>query len=68
VTGLNKAIVAANEAASGSGTITITLDNNISLDGTALVAINLQPGVTLDIQGGGFTLDSGNEQGGFVNE
>jgi len=46
---LNAAIVAADQAALGAQTIVI--DGDIALGGTALVAINLQTGVTLTIQG-----------------
>src|SRR5208283_1771949 len=54
---LNDAILAADELVSGS--YTITLGNNITLGSTALVAINLAPGVTLDINGGTHDLVGG---------
>jgi hypothetical protein len=59
---LNAAIEAANQT--DSGTITITLGNDIFLNGTPLEVINLHAGVTLVIDGGpdGFTtLDGGYE-------
>jgi hypothetical protein len=66
VAGLNAAIVAA-DGVTAAGTVTITLGANISLGTTELEAINLQPGVTLDIVGGGYTLDGGGtERGLFV--
>jgi Arc/MetJ family transcription regulator len=66
VAGLNAAIVAA-DGVTAAGTVTITLGTNISLATTELEAINLQPGVTLDIVGGGYTLDGGGtERGLFV--
>jgi hypothetical protein len=50
--------LAINQAAgeSAPGTYEIDLGSNIQLT-TALAAIQLQPGVTLDIEGNGFTLD-----------
>ena len=54
---LNAAILAADDTptpgASGTTTVTITLDNNIYLGTTALEAINLNPGVTLVINSQG---------------
>jgi len=64
IAGLNAAIVAA-DGATTPGTVTITLGGNISLGTTALEAINLHSGVTLDIEGSGFTLDGGGTQGGL---
>src|SRR4051812_31127945 len=60
---LNAAIVSAAGAA--SGTVTITLGSNITFSATALQAINLQPGVTLVIEGGGHTLSGSGVQRGF---
>jgi Bacterial Ig-like domain len=58
---LNLAIIAADAAT--SGTVTIGLGADISL-GTALEAINLKSGVTLDIEGNGYALDGGSQHGG----
>ncbi|MFZ4409153.1 MAG: hypothetical protein ACOYOH_17565, partial [Paracraurococcus sp.] len=64
---LNAAILAANALAAGSGTATIELGADIALDGAALNAINLHPGVTLDLLGHGHALDGGGtRQGLFV--
>jgi Cellulase (glycosyl hydrolase family 5) len=69
IAGLNAAIVAADGAT--SGTVTITLANNISLGSTALEAINLHSAVTLDIEGrdsptgSDHILDGGNTQRGL---
>jgi autotransporter-associated beta strand protein len=60
---LNTAIFAADEAI--SGTVTISIGANISLGSTALEAINLKSGVTLDIIGNGYTLDGGSSQRGL---
>ena len=63
---LNDAIVQADKQAANSGAFEIDLGGNISLS-TALEAINLQSGVTLDIVGKGFTLDGrGTQRGLFV--
>ncbi|MDX2359150.1 hypothetical protein, partial [Dietzia sp. PP-33] len=63
---LNAAILAANSVTT-PGTITITFGNDITFRTTALQAINLHPGVTLDIEGGGFILSgSGVQRGLFV--
>jgi hypothetical protein len=63
---LDAAIVAADSVIT-AGTVTITLGANIALDGTALEAINLHAGVTLDIVGNGDTLNGGGtERGLFV--
>jgi hypothetical protein len=63
-TQLNNAILAADNAT--SGTYTITLADSITLSGQ-LDAINLHAGVTLDIEGAGNTLDGNNQyQGLFV--
>src|SRR6188768_3356237 len=66
ITELNAAFVAA--AGVASGTVTITLGNDITYSGnTKLKAINLQPGVTLIIEGDGHTLSgSGVQRGLFV--
>ena len=61
ITDLNNAI-AADNAATGSGTLTITLGKNISLDNTAITPINIQTGLKLVIDGGGFWLDGGGTQ------
>ncbi|CAN7528088.1 cadherin-like domain-containing protein [Bradyrhizobium sp. LjRoot220] len=61
---LNAAIVAA-AGVTAPGTVTITLGSNITFSATALQAINLQPGVTLVIEGGGHTLNGGGVQRGF---
>jgi len=63
---LNSEIVAA-DGVTAPGTVTIALNQNIAPDGTALEAINLHPGVTLDFVGNGFYLDGGgSERGLFV--
>ena len=49
VAGLNSEIKTADSAT--SGTLAITIDGSIALGTTALEAINLEPGVTLDILG-----------------
>jgi Tetratricopeptide repeat len=61
---LNAAITTANMAAAGWGTFTISLGANIAL-GSALTAINLRPGVSLDIEGNGYALDGGDTQRGL---
>ncbi len=61
---LNGAIVAADDAAAGTGKITIALGGNIALT-SALEAINLKSGNTLDIEGGNFTIDGGGGQRGL---
>jgi len=60
---LNNEIVAA--AGATSGTVTITLGNANSFSATALQAINLQPGVTLVIEGDGHVLSGSGVQRGF---
>ena len=64
---LNAAIVNANTAAANFGPIVITLTGNIDLSGTPLDTINLQSGVTLEIIGGGNTLNGGNQPGLVVS-
>ncbi len=61
---LNARIVADN-AQTAPGTYSIELGANINLNGTALEAINLAPGVTLDLIGNSFTLDGGGNQHGL---
>ena len=61
---LNDAIVQAHNEAANSGPFEIDLGGNISLT-TGLEAINLQSGVTLDIEGNGHTLDGGGTQRGL---
>ena len=61
---LNAAILQADNAAAGSGLQTIVLGGNVTLT-TALKAINLKSGVTLDIVGDGHTLDGGGTQRGL---
>src|SRR5271165_1696840 len=63
-TGLDNAILAADSLAASAGTYTITLTSNITL-AAQLEAINLQPGVTLDIVGNGYTIDGGGTDNGF---
>lgn len=63
--GLNDAIVAEDNAAANNGVITIALGGDIALGGTALYAINLATGTTLDIECGGFALDGGGTQRGL---
>jgi hypothetical protein len=66
VAALNAAIVAANSLAANSGIVTIDLGGSLlSLNGTALEAINLAAGNTLDIEGGGGTLDGGGSESGL---
>ena len=55
----------AADGVTAPGTITITLGNDISLGTTALQAINLHSGVTLDIEGGGHVLSGGGTQRGL---
>src|SRR5262245_24620094 len=65
---LNAAIELANGSTSpgpGRLEIDITLDNDISLGATALAAIDLKPGVFIDIKGNGHTLDGGGTQRGL---
>jgi hypothetical protein len=62
---LNGAIAHANAAAAGSGTVIIALNANISLS-TALTAISVKSGVTVDIEGGGHTIDGLGTYGGLV--
>ena len=61
---LNAAIAAADSAAANSGALEIDLGGNIALS-SALNAINLKSGVTLDIEGGNFALDGGGAQRGL---
>ena len=61
---LNAAIVAADLAT--SGTLTVDLGANIALNGVALDALNLKPGVTVDLIGNGYMLDGGGTQQGLV--
>jgi hypothetical protein len=64
---LNTAIAAADNAAANSGAIEIDITVPIFLGTTALDAINLASGVTLDIEGGNNTINGGGtEQGLFV--
>jgi len=67
---LNALIETADSLAPDSGVFTIAIASNITLGGTALEAINLAPGVTLDIQGNGNALIGGGtatpERGLFV--
>jgi hypothetical protein len=66
-TDLNTAIKAAAAAAANSGAYEIDIGQNITLT-TALEAINLKTGVTLDIEGGNYALDGNHntERGLFV--
>jgi hypothetical protein len=69
VADLNAAITMADEDPANTGTITISLATNadIALGGTALLAINLKTGNTLDFVGNGGTIDGGGtERGLFV--
>jgi hypothetical protein len=61
---LNAAIVAVDGEAAGSGAYQIVLGGNISIT-TALAAINLKSGVTLDISGNNYALDGGGSQRGL---
>src|SRR5271165_2719636 len=67
---LNALIETADSLAPDSGVFTIEIASNITLGGAALEAINLAPGVTLDIQGNGNALIGGGtatpERGLFV--
>ena len=62
---LNAAITAADRLSANSGVYTITFTKNIALGPIALKAINLQKGVTLDIEGGGDALGGGGSQRGL---
>ena len=62
---LNAALATANAEAAGAGAFEIDLGGSLSLN-SALQAISLASGVSLDIHGGGATLDGGGAQGGFV--
>ena len=62
--GLNAAIEQADGLASGS-IETITFSSDINLGTTELEALNLAPGVTVDIDGGGNTLNGGGTQRGL---
>lgn len=64
ITDLNAAIVAA-DAVTTPGTVTIDITGSIALGATALEAINMQSGVTLDLVGNGNTLDGGGTQRGL---
>src|SRR5207245_1740490 len=64
ITDLNNAI-AADNAVTGSGTLTITLGHDIPLGDTAITPINIQTGMKLVIDGGGFGLDGGGTQRGL---
>ncbi|MES2193352.1 MAG: cadherin-like domain-containing protein [Pseudomonadota bacterium] len=68
ITELNAAFVAAAGVSAPGTVVTITLGNDITyLGNTRLKAINLQPGVTLVIEGDGHTLSgSGAQRGLFV--
>ncbi|WP_048862396.1 hypothetical protein, partial [Acidisphaera rubrifaciens] len=61
---LNVAILEADSLASGA-TDTITFTGNIALDGAQLTALNIASDVTLDINGGGYTIDGGGTQRGL---
>ena len=61
---LNDAIEEADSLGGGS-TAAITLTGNIALNGTKLEGIYLEAGFTLDINGGGYTLDGGGTQRGL---
>jgi len=61
---LNAAILAADSITT-PGVYQIVFANDISLGTTALAAINLQPGVVLDISGDGHALDGGGTQPGL---
>ena len=62
---LNAAIAAANADAANFGVITIDLSGTISLSGTALTAITLAAGTTLDVEGHGGALDGGGTRPGL---
>ncbi len=59
---LDDQITQAESLTSGSYTITLTGDIDYS---TAIDAITLHPGVTLTIDGGGYTLDAGGATNGL---
>jgi len=62
---LNIALETANSLPANSGTYVINLAQNAEIElSSALAAINLQSGVTLDIDGNGATLDGKNESTG----
>ena len=61
---LNAALAAANAETAGTGAFEIDIGGDIAL-GSALQAIALASGVTLDIVGGGHAIDGGNTQAGF---
>ncbi|GAN78026.1 hypothetical protein [Acidisphaera rubrifaciens] len=61
---LNAAIDTANSLTDGSND-TVTFTGNIALAATQLEALNLAVGVTVDINGGGYTLDGGGTQRGL---
>jgi large repetitive protein len=66
IAALDTAIAAANSLTSGS--YTIALSGDIAMDNTAVTAIGLASGVSLTIEGDGYTLDGGgNEQGLFAD-
>jgi hypothetical protein len=61
---LNAALATANAETAGAGAFEIDIGGDIAL-GSALQAIALASGVTLDIVGGGHAIDGGNTQAGF---
>jgi hypothetical protein len=66
ITELNAAIAAAAGVTAPGSVVTITLGDDITYRGnTRLKAINLQPGVTLVIEGDGHTLSGSGAQRGF---
>ncbi|PTT12698.1 hypothetical protein DBR10_00980, partial [Caulobacter sp. HMWF025] len=65
VNDLNAAIVNANAMPANSGVIHINLTSNIYLSNNALQAINLKPGVTLNIDGGNYVIDGQSKQRGL---
>ncbi len=60
---LDSAIATANALTAGS--YTITLGGDIAMDNTAVTAIVLASGVSLTIDGAGYTLDGGNTEHGL---
>ena len=70
IAGLNAAIAFADRLGANAGTYTIDIVITVSLDGTALEAIDLKAGTTLDILGtagsGGALDGGGTEHGLFV--
>ena len=61
---LNADIVAADNV-TDPGTITIMLGGNINLGTTALEALNLKSGVTVNLIGNGYTLNGGGTENGL---